>query len=69
MKSPCPKCIACGPDATITDDLDAIGYEAFCGGAEVDEESGRTEGAKGERISVQVSYKIHIAKRSMSAQS
>lgn len=60
MKMPSPKCIACGPNATITDDLDAVGYEAFCGGVEVDEESGKSEGAAGERISVQVSWYTRI---------
>jgi adenylyltransferase/sulfurtransferase len=31
IRGPSAKCIACGPDSTITDDLDAVGYEAFCG--------------------------------------
>lgn len=54
LKPPSPKCIACAPEATITDDLDSVGYEAFCGGAEVDEESGMREGVGNDRISVQV---------------
>ncbi|OCF59031.1 adenylyltransferase and sulfurtransferase [Kwoniella mangroviensis CBS 10435] len=55
MKGPSPKCIACGPSATITDDLDVYGYESFCAGAmgpEVDEETGLVEGREGERINV-----------------
>lgn len=55
LKPPSPKCIACGPNATITDDLDAVGYEAFCGGVEVDEETGMEVGDGEGRISVQVS--------------
>ncbi|KAI9635364.1 putative activating enzyme URM1 [Dioszegia hungarica] len=53
LKPPSPKCIACGPNATITDDLDAVGYEAFCGGVEVDEETGMEVGDGEGRISVQ----------------
>ncbi|WVQ84093.1 hypothetical protein IAT38_006238 [Cryptococcus sp. DSM 104549] len=48
------KCIACGPDATITDDLDVFGYEAFCaGGPEVSEETGLRIGKEGDRLSAQ----------------
>jgi adenylyltransferase/sulfurtransferase len=54
LKPPSPKCVACGPNATITDDLDAVGYETFCGGAEVDEDSGLNPGPAGERISPEV---------------
>ncbi|WWC67725.1 uncharacterized protein I206_101637 [Kwoniella pini CBS 10737] len=55
MKGPSPKCIACGPNATITDDLDVYGYESFCSGAmgpDVDDESGLVDGAEGDRINV-----------------
>jgi adenylyltransferase/sulfurtransferase len=54
MKPPSPTCVACGSNAALTDDLDAMGYEAFCGGAEVDEESGLADGIGFDRISVQV---------------
>lgn len=54
LKPPSPKCIACGPSASITDDLDSVGYEAFCGGAEVDEESGLAAGVGDDRMSAQV---------------
>ncbi|WWC59229.1 uncharacterized protein I303_101779 [Kwoniella dejecticola CBS 10117] len=55
MKGPSPKCIACGPDASITDNLDIYGYESFCAGAmvpDVDDESGLVDGVEGERLSV-----------------
>ncbi|WRT64977.1 uncharacterized protein IL334_001918 [Kwoniella shivajii] len=55
MKGPSAKCIACGPSASITDDLDVYGYESFCAGAagpEVDEMTGMKDGIQGERIDV-----------------
>lgn len=56
IKPPSAKCITCGPDATITDDLDVFGYESFCaGGAETNDETGLVTGQSGHRISVQVS--------------
>ncbi|OWZ78520.1 adenylyltransferase and sulfurtransferase [Cryptococcus neoformans Bt85] len=54
IKPPSAKCITCGPDATITDDLDVFGYESFCaGGAETNDETGLVTGQSGHRISVQ----------------
>ncbi|WVN88682.1 uncharacterized protein L203_103895 [Cryptococcus depauperatus CBS 7841] len=32
LKKPSDKCIACGPKASITDDLDAFNYDMFCAG-------------------------------------
>ncbi|ODN75422.1 hypothetical protein L202_06574 [Cryptococcus amylolentus CBS 6039] len=56
MKGPSPKCIACGPDATITDDLEAFGYDAFCSGGdtspETTDETGLVDGHAGMRLSV-----------------
>ncbi|WWC87090.1 uncharacterized protein L201_001976 [Kwoniella dendrophila CBS 6074] len=55
MKGPSPKCIACGPNATITNDLDVYGYESFCSaamGPDVNEDSGLVDGSEGERIDV-----------------
>jgi adenylyltransferase/sulfurtransferase len=43
-RGPSVKCIACGPNATITDDLDAVPYDAFCGVAEPVEEKLRGAG-------------------------
>ncbi|KAL1408956.1 hypothetical protein Q8F55_005770 [Vanrija albida] len=55
MRGPSVKCIACGPDASITDDLDAVGYDAFCGAGPVqDEATGLVAGGAGERIGVKV---------------
>ncbi|ODN75423.1 hypothetical protein, variant [Cryptococcus amylolentus CBS 6039] len=58
MKGPSPKCIACGPDATITDDLEAFGYDAFCSGGdtspETTDETGLVDGHAGMRLSVKV---------------
>ncbi|TXT10707.1 hypothetical protein VHUM_02212 [Vanrija humicola] len=44
MRGPSAKCVACGPAAEITDDLDAVGYDAFCGGDAVDESTGLVAG-------------------------
>ncbi|ODN96387.1 adenylyltransferase and sulfurtransferase [Cryptococcus wingfieldii CBS 7118] len=56
MKGPSPKCIACGPDATITDDLEAFGYDEFCSGGdtrpETTDETGLVDGHAGMRLSV-----------------
>jgi hypothetical protein len=53
MRKPSPKCIACGPDATITDDLDEFNYEAFCAGMEKLEQGGaRREERVGALVSV-----------------
>lgn len=43
-RGPSIKCIACGPNASITDDLEAVPYEAFCGIAELIEEEARGDG-------------------------
>ncbi|TYJ54304.1 hypothetical protein B9479_005063 [Cryptococcus floricola] len=56
MKGPSPKCIACGPDATITDDLEAFGYDEFCSGGdtspETTDETGLVDGHAGMRLGV-----------------
>ncbi|OCF38653.1 adenylyltransferase and sulfurtransferase [Kwoniella heveanensis CBS 569] len=57
LKPPSTKCIACGPEPTISDDLEKFGYESFCAGAmgegdEVTDETGLVVGGVGERISV-----------------
>lgn len=31
MRPASAKCVACGPDASITDDLEAVEYDALCG--------------------------------------
>jgi adenylyltransferase/sulfurtransferase len=33
MRPPSPKCVACGPNATLTDDLESEDYAALCGDA------------------------------------
>ncbi|RSH83867.1 Urmylation protein [Saitozyma podzolica] len=50
MKPPSPKCKACGPDATITDDLAEADYDEFCEAVLVDELTGEVVGAPGERV-------------------
>nr|XP_031857379.1 uncharacterized protein CI109_007201 [Kwoniella shandongensis]KAA5524451.1 hypothetical protein CI109_007201 [Kwoniella shandongensis] len=51
MKPPSAKCIACGPNATITDDLDVFGYESFCAGGPVtNDQTGSVTGGEGERL-------------------
>ncbi|WVF70021.1 hypothetical protein IAT40_004807 [Kwoniella sp. CBS 6097] len=57
LKPPSAKCIACGPEANISDDLEKFGYESFCAGAmgegdDVTDETGLVAGGAGERISV-----------------
>ncbi|WVQ76822.1 hypothetical protein IAR50_006496 [Cryptococcus sp. DSM 104548] len=56
MKGPSPKCIACGPNATITDNLEAFGYDEFCSGPdagpETTDETGLVDGEVGTRLSV-----------------
>lgn len=54
MRGPSAKCIACGPDATITDDLESVGYDEFCGILPQDEATGLVVGGVGERIGVKV---------------
>ncbi|KAK8846792.1 hypothetical protein IAR55_005880 [Kwoniella newhampshirensis] len=52
MKPPSAKCIACGPNATITDDLDTFGYESFCaGGPQLNDGTGNAIGGAGDRLS------------------
>jgi adenylyltransferase/sulfurtransferase len=51
-RGPSIKCIACGPNATITDDLEAVPYDAFCGVTEPVEEE-RRGGEKVERVRVE----------------
>ncbi|WVQ97862.1 hypothetical protein IAU59_004978 [Kwoniella sp. CBS 9459] len=56
LKPPSARCIACGPESTISDDLEKFGYESFCAGAmgegdEVTDETGLAVGGVGERIS------------------
>lgn len=50
-RGPSIKCIACGPNASITDDLEAVPYDAFCGVAEPVEEEARGD-ARVERVRV-----------------
>jgi adenylyltransferase/sulfurtransferase len=54
MKPPSPKCKACGPDATITDDLAEADYDEFCEAVLVDELTGEVVGAPGERVGAKV---------------
>lgn len=53
MRPPSVKCVACGPNATITDDLDAVDYDTFCGG---DVPSLPVSVEK--RLNVEVSYNV-----------
>lgn len=43
-RGPSIKCIACGPNATITDDLEAVPYDAFCGVGQPIGEEARSDG-------------------------
>jgi adenylyltransferase/sulfurtransferase len=53
IRPPSPKCIACGPDATVK--VEEYDYATFCSGhADVVEPDGLGNGGVGERISVQV---------------
>lgn len=58
MRPPSVKCIACGPNASITDDLEAIDYDEFCHGItdEPDVSSGLAAGDPEHRISAKVSF-------------
>ncbi|KAJ9124937.1 hypothetical protein QFC24_002867 [Naganishia onofrii] len=51
-RGPSIKCIACGPNATVTDDLGAVPYEAFCGLTGVPEEEESRGGGQIPRIRV-----------------
>ncbi|KAJ9095635.1 hypothetical protein QFC21_005507 [Naganishia friedmannii] len=51
-RGPSIKCVACGPNATVTDDLDNVPYEAFCGLAGVPEEEETRGGGQVARIRV-----------------
>jgi adenylyltransferase/sulfurtransferase len=51
-RGPSIKCIACGPNATVTDDLGAVPYEAFCGLTGVPEEEESRGGRQIPRIRV-----------------
>lgn len=57
MKPPSPKCRACGPDATITDNLAEEDYDEFCEAVLVDELTGEVVGASGERVGAKVGQK------------
>lgn len=46
MRPPSLRCVACGPDATLTTDLEKMDYEAFCAGPSV---VGAREGATNAR--------------------
>jgi adenylyltransferase/sulfurtransferase len=53
IRPPSPKCVACGPEASIT--VDTFDYEEFCSGpADLGEEEGLTLGGPDQRISVEV---------------
>lgn len=54
IRNPSPKCIACGPDASIK--VEEYDYATFCSGpVSVGDPDGLGSGGVGERISVQVS--------------
>jgi hypothetical protein len=55
VRGPSPKCRACGPNADITDDLEAVGYDEFCGVTDTQEEEVELEkeGPGVERVSVE----------------
>ena len=52
LRPPRPKCVACGPDATWTDDLSAMDYDEFCAGPKPSD--GTKTGRQVQRISVTV---------------
>ena len=49
LRSPSVKCVACGEEAVITEDLEAVGYDAFCRGTELNPND-----TVGERMSAEV---------------
>ncbi len=53
-----PKCPACGDNPSITNDLESVGYDAFCGVS-----SGDTETSEVERVSVQQLSEVQRSKQ------
>lgn len=54
IRNPSPKCIACGPDATVK--VEEYDYATFCSApADAGDQDGLSDGGVGERLSVQVS--------------